>query len=300
MNRESLDMKKKLDVCDENFKNKYFPNALILRNLIEENIKRWMEKTLDECLADFTKLFILYIFNTILFPTSNHATPKILLHYVNNLEKLNSYDWDTAVYEFLVKSISKCVEEKKSYVNGCVMILEPWLQEHIIYQLMLTTKMVYPRLLKWVEGSYQHADTHKKYIDNLIYTQVIEEIKPTYEERNLLTPPVISKYTELMAIRENSGGHNLLKCYFFNAWFHVSRLKIHLLKNCEIECDGFTVSIDQECPQQPNSFDCGVYLMKFMECLSRGDIFDFNSGPMNFEQKKLVAQLMLGKMITPQ
>ncbi|XP_058069773.1 uncharacterized protein LOC131218911 isoform X2 [Magnolia sinica] len=111
---------------------------------------------------------------------------------------------------------------------------------------------------------------------------------------------VISKYTELMAIRENSGGHNLLKCYFFNAWFHVSRLKIHLLKNCEIECDGFTVSIDQECPQQPNSFDCGVYLMKFMECLSRGDIFDFNSGPMNFEQKKLVAQLMLGKMITPQ
>ncbi|XP_058068525.1 ubiquitin-like-specific protease ESD4 [Magnolia sinica] len=177
-------------------------------------------------------------------------------------------------------------------------------------------------------------------------------------------PPseVISKYTELMAIRENSGGHNLLKCHFFNAWFHkyvcttriiakgdkkiediyydrndvkieciirkipydlkskekimiplnemshwyllvidlkrkifsiysslkghqtstyintmVSRLKIHLLKNCEIECDGFTVSIDQECPQQPNSVDCGVYLMKFMECLSRGDVFDFNS-----------------------
>ncbi|XP_058068832.1 uncharacterized protein LOC131218170 [Magnolia sinica] len=31
---------------------------------------------------------------------------------------------------------------------------------------------------------------------------------------------VISKYTELMAIRENSGRHNLLKCHFFNAWFH--------------------------------------------------------------------------------
>ncbi|XP_058100342.1 ubiquitin-like-specific protease 1A [Magnolia sinica] len=201
----------------------------------------------------------------------------------------------------------------------------------------------------------------------------------------LVNDEVISKYTELMAIRENIGGHNLLKCHFFNAWFHkfvcttriiakgnkkiediyydgndvkikciirkipydlkskekimiplnemshwyllvidlkrkifsiynslkghqtstyintmVSRLKIHLLKNCEIECDGFTVSIGQECPQQPNSVDCGVYLMKFMECLSRGDIFDFNSGPMNFERKKLVAQLMLGKMITPQ
>ncbi|XP_058070419.1 uncharacterized protein LOC131219348 [Magnolia sinica] len=38
----------------------------------------------------------------------------------------------------------------------------------------------------------QHADTRRKYIDNLIYTQVIEEIKPTYEERNLLFPPEIS------------------------------------------------------------------------------------------------------------
>ncbi|XP_058077404.1 uncharacterized protein LOC131225830 [Magnolia sinica] len=188
MRGEYIDLKKKLDDCDKQLKDKYFPNVLLSRNLMEENIKKLLEQSLEESLTDFTKLFILYIFNTILFPNASQTTPKFLLHYVNNLEKMHSYAWATAVYEFLVRSISEGAKKKKGYVNGCVMILEPWLREHIILQPGLTTKMVYPRLLRWVGNNYQQAGTHKKYINSLIHTQVTEDITLTNEEKILLPP----------------------------------------------------------------------------------------------------------------
>ncbi|XP_058100050.1 putative ubiquitin-like-specific protease 1B isoform X2 [Magnolia sinica] len=62
------------------------------------------------------------------------------------------------------------------------------------------------------------------------------------------------------------------------------------------DCDTFQLIMDNECPQQKNSYDCGLFVIKFMDCLSQGDRFYFNSGDMQFERKKIAAQLLLGKI----
>ncbi|XP_058100051.1 uncharacterized protein LOC131244509 [Magnolia sinica] len=187
MNGEHIDLRRELSASEKELKKKYFANVLLKRELIEENIKNLLEESSEESISDFAKLFILYLFNTILFPIASETTPIFLLHYVNELENLHSYAWATAIWTFLVRSISESVRKKKKYVNGCVMVLEPWLHEHIILPSWLSTKMVYPRILRWVDSSYRQTGTHKKILDNLICTQIIEDITPTNEESHLLS-----------------------------------------------------------------------------------------------------------------
>ncbi|XP_058077427.1 uncharacterized protein LOC131225849 [Magnolia sinica] len=200
MNGEHIDLRRELSASEKELKKKYFANVLLKRELIEENIKNLLEESSEESISDFAKLFILYLFNTILFPIASETTPIFLLHYVNELENLHSYAWATAIWTFLVRSISESVRKKKKYVNGCVMVLEPWLHEHIILPSWLSTKMVYPRILRWVDSSYRQTGTHKKFLDNLICTQIIEDITPTNEESHLL--PLTETSNSIKEIRQ--------------------------------------------------------------------------------------------------
>ena len=53
------------------------------------------------------RVFVLMVFNTVLFPTKNFRIPPKLFVYVDNIEELDCYNWGKAVHEFLVVSIRK-------------------------------------------------------------------------------------------------------------------------------------------------------------------------------------------------
>ena len=67
---------------------------------------------------DFARIFILWVFNTILFPNAHMYVPPYLLHLVDNLETIHDYAWGKAVHQFLVRSLMKRADGRR-YVDGC-------------------------------------------------------------------------------------------------------------------------------------------------------------------------------------
>lgn len=67
---------------------------------------------------DFARIFILFVFSCVLFPTSHLFVPAHLMHYVDDLETIGDYAWGNAVYEFLVDSMVMCTKGKR-YIDGC-------------------------------------------------------------------------------------------------------------------------------------------------------------------------------------
>ena len=47
-----------------------------------------------------------------------------------------------------------------------------------------------------------------------------------------------------------------------------------------------------DCPQQRNGFDCGVFAIKFAECLGRGGAMDFRQGDMPYFRKKVACEIV--------
>ena len=69
-------------------------------------------------IEDFARVFILFLFNTILFPTAHKYVPPYIIHYVDDLESIDEYAWGEAVHAFLVNSLKKRAEGR-TYVDGC-------------------------------------------------------------------------------------------------------------------------------------------------------------------------------------
>ncbi|RWR96276.1 putative LRR receptor-like serine/threonine-protein kinase isoform X1 [Cinnamomum micranthum f. kanehirae] len=117
---------------------------------------------------------------------------------VDKLEKVNDYAWAIAVHEFLIESIRQSSRKNTGFINGCVMLLEPWFYEHVNRYAPIRIN-AYPRYMRWAKSSkYMQSKSIKAILDNLSYTEVIEEITPTQEEITLLSPPKVSQRERLV------------------------------------------------------------------------------------------------------
>ncbi|RWR81942.1 protein MAINTENANCE OF MERISTEMS-like protein [Cinnamomum micranthum f. kanehirae] len=421
-------LKEECEFVDKYLEKKYIGTETLEQHLkaisekIASNNKKTLDKKLLDLIADFKKLYMLYVCSTLLFPKSCRSFPFNIIFMVDKLEKVNDYAWAIAVHEFLIESIRQSSRKNTGFINGCVMLLEPWFYEHVNRYAPIRIN-AYPRYMRWAKSSkYMQSKSIKAILDNLSYTEVIEEITPTQEEITLLSPPKVSQETTAMADfivrrmeermpdiigdRENykmkikdleqritileeenerlksenmelrsqgisvphspvdivddslrrmdhpsspspsmsspvetsraaehiskktgeeedaiasfeakvgkdaeevgvlkiwrseihnlldeegwisdkiidgyatlisgrkpTGGLNSLKCYFFTSWFNVSVLKEQFKQKKIHKWDDADIHFVDDCPQQDNGYDCGVYVMKFMDCLSRG------------------------------
>ena len=62
-------------------------------------------------------------------------------------------------------------------------------------------------------------------------------------------------------------------------------------KGQEVDFSEWSV-VFPDCPQQRNGFDCGVFAIKFAECLGRGGAMDFSQRDMPYFRKKLVCEIV--------
>ncbi|KAK8963259.1 hypothetical protein KSP40_PGU014031 [Platanthera guangdongensis] len=84
----------------------------------------------DRC---FVQLMILYLWGSVLFPTSR-IVPAYLFYYVQNLEAIGNYNWADAIHSFLVKEIKKNNEGKRvadRYISGLCLAVNVWFFEHV-------------------------------------------------------------------------------------------------------------------------------------------------------------------------
>ena len=96
----------------------------VISKKISSQKKKLTDKKGLDLIADFKKLYLLYVCSTLLFPNSCRSFPFNLIFMVDKLEKVNDYAWAIAVHEFLIKSIRKSSMKKAGFINGCVMLLE--------------------------------------------------------------------------------------------------------------------------------------------------------------------------------
>ena len=70
--------------------------------------------------GDFARLYVLLVFNCLLFPDSNQGTPPFVVHYVDKLDGIWEYAWGDACYRFLEESIRRFREGKTEHtIQGC-------------------------------------------------------------------------------------------------------------------------------------------------------------------------------------
>lgn len=120
----------------------------IFRKDIVCALQKLSEKNDEQSITDFSRVFILFVFCCILFPTFSYYVPKFLLPYVEAMHYINDWAWGQAVYMFLVNSISS---KKDVYLNGCTLGLCVWVYEHVRSLGKTNSIREVPRFKKWID-----------------------------------------------------------------------------------------------------------------------------------------------------
>ena len=219
MNGERIQLGKGVLTEECEFLEKYLEKNYIGTETLEKHLKviskkmsSKKKKSLDkkrlDSIADFKKLYMLYVCSTILFPKSCRSFPFNIIFMVDKLEKVNDYAWAIVVHEFLIKSIRESSRKTTGFINGCVMLLEvssylfflnysfyncyntielvtftssliflylflqPWFYEHVNRYEPIRANS-YPRYMRWAMSSkYMQCKSFKAILDNLSYTEV--------------------------------------------------------------------------------------------------------------------------------
>ena len=103
------------------------------RDAVKSKLISLVGKTRLEDVADFAKLWVVFLFATILFPTVHYGIPKALFSYIDNIDSLGRYNWGYAVYSFIRQQIldlafTICTRNKSRkglarYLDGCTVAL---------------------------------------------------------------------------------------------------------------------------------------------------------------------------------
>ncbi|XP_038984575.1 uncharacterized protein LOC113461235 isoform X2 [Phoenix dactylifera] len=169
------------------------------RNAVKNRLQFLGGKSGQQDVEDFTKLWVLYVFVTILFPTIHYYVPKALCSYLDDLDRLGSYSWGLAVFTFLRQQIPSVADSVRSrnitgkgsakYMDGCTVALVAWAVEHA-NSLVGSQRptFMYPRLLRWSNVSFpRKVDVISEIMKNLKRYQVIEKLEPREEELHILS-----------------------------------------------------------------------------------------------------------------
>ncbi|KAK1311228.1 hypothetical protein QJS10_CPA08g01048 [Acorus calamus] len=182
--------------CTE-FQKRFFDKSLPTTNVIVRHLQRLMYEELGP-LEDFTKMMVLLLFSTVLFPQTNFSLPIQLLSYVDEIERLQDYAWADAVHRFLIKHIpdaSDRVRRKKrgesqtaGYINGCAILINVFVFEHsnIVKPKSIARDKV-PRLFKWESIKHHRKNSAANLIEGMKDFQVIERLVPRDVENRFLS-----------------------------------------------------------------------------------------------------------------
>ncbi|CAO2839167.1 unnamed protein product [Amaranthus hypochondriacus] len=151
-------------------------------------IERRLQSLGDLHNEDFVRTFLLFIFGTLLFPSSSAKVDSRYLSLLKDLDRICEYAWGVAVVEDLFNWLSKRKEEQTKSIEGCLILLQIWSYEHIDIgrPISLSYSSNFPRACRWESSrcnSQRHWFTTK--FNELEENQVTWKLQPTATELNI-------------------------------------------------------------------------------------------------------------------
>ncbi|XP_021766684.1 uncharacterized protein LOC110731158 [Chenopodium quinoa] len=160
----------------------------------------------DDASEDFVRNFLLFMFGTILFPSSNAKLDSRYLSFLQDLGGVSKYAWGRAVVKDLFNWLSKRKEEQIKSMEGCLILLQIWSYEHIDIgrPILISCSVDFPRACHWESSrcnSPRHWFTSK--FNEVEENQVIWKLQPTATEKN-------NDYIRELLMEEAAGGEKIL------------------------------------------------------------------------------------------
>ncbi|KAH7857113.1 hypothetical protein Vadar_009125 [Vaccinium darrowii] len=95
---------------------------------LKQHLRKYVASDEKDDIEDVARLLYVYLCHTFFFPTAT-TVKWVYLNHVEDLDRLRGYDWNGAIINELMSSITKHLHEPAK-VKGCVMALLYWLCEH--------------------------------------------------------------------------------------------------------------------------------------------------------------------------
>lgn len=98
--------------------------ALWNRKITVASIEERLDSLGEADNEDFIRSFLLYTFGIFLFPNANGKVDSRYLHFLSDLDKVNSFAWGAAVLEDIVYWLTKRKEANAQCLGGCLIFLQ--------------------------------------------------------------------------------------------------------------------------------------------------------------------------------
>ncbi|XP_020688192.2 uncharacterized protein LOC110103724 isoform X1 [Dendrobium catenatum] len=184
--------------CCSEFRRIYLTIRNIERSL--DNILRNRNDPNPETDKQFVQQMILYLWGSVLFPSSCRIVPRYMAYYVKNLDYIGSFNWAEALHSFLVKEInakSKSVKERNEgkdvvagYMNGLCFVINVWFFEHVDFgeDSKPSNPDVKPRMLKWAKGcKFWKRKPFLQRFGDIMVDKVCHRLLPKNDEFELIS-----------------------------------------------------------------------------------------------------------------
>ncbi|PWA80748.1 aminotransferase-like mobile domain-containing protein [Artemisia annua] len=162
---------------------KSFDASVSNRYISVESLKDRLESIGEKDDESFVRVFLLYCFGTLLFPSENGKVDSRYLSFVQDLNNVSCFAWGTAVLQYLHDWLTKRKAEKINKIGGCLILLQIWYYEHIITgrPKLLDGTSTFPRVCRW-ESSRQYQIMKFEQVE---HTQIVWKLQPTSLEMEI-------------------------------------------------------------------------------------------------------------------
>ncbi|XP_076941761.1 uncharacterized protein LOC143611455 [Bidens hawaiensis] len=185
---------------------KEFGASVSNRTLGMELLKERLESVGERDDESFVRVFLLYCFGTLLFPSVNGKVDSRYLCLLEDVDSVRSFAWGAAVLEDLHNCLTQRKSKKTNNIGGCLILLQIWCYEHILTgrPKLLDYPFILPRVCRW-ESSARHYSMSSQYninFEELEHTQILWKLEPTLVETEI---DIIREIPQEWYLRSGSG-----------------------------------------------------------------------------------------------
>lgn len=163
-------------------------------------------------------MFILFLFNCMIFSVENYYTPRFIMPYLDDLDYTFDYSWGDVAYRFLCEKMATNIVDgrvkvkQKKYLDGCLVGL--MISMYCLYSIDPLTFTRFS-LLILIICQCRHGSTRGTFV---CYSEKFHEIFPCFSlgKWKISPMPALSKNC-LMQLRTQ------ISCFVFNFMQYFSK-----------------------------------------------------------------------------
>ncbi|XP_073127134.1 uncharacterized protein [Henckelia pumila] len=154
------------------------------RIVIKKKLVFLASSNVEADIDDFVRMFILFIFNSVIFSTGNYITPAFIFPYIDELSTFFEFGWEDAAFRFLYRELDN--QASKLYLDGCTAGLMAWFYERVPSLAVPRGVHICPRLFRFEKSKIKLDAVKAEVAFDAISSTKVLSIHPFPEEEMLL------------------------------------------------------------------------------------------------------------------